>query len=70
MVINVGKSLYTIIYVLLAIIILMMVLSYFNIDLNPNENANIKLNRSAVFEGYNKINAANDITTLNAAMQN
>ena len=68
MVMNVGKSLYTIIYVLLAIIVLMMFLSYFNIDLKPDENANIKLNRSAIFEGYNKINAANDITTLNAVM--
>ena len=62
MFINVGKSLYTIIYVLFSIIILMMVLSYFNINLNPNENANIKLNRSAVFEGYGKVDAANDLT--------
>lgn len=59
---NVGKSLYTIIYVLLGIIILMMLLSYFNIDLKPNENAKIKLNRSAIFEGYNKVDAANDLT--------
>ena len=62
MFINVGKSLYTIIYVLFAIIILMMVLSYFNINLNPDENANIKLNRSAVFEGYGKVDAAKDLT--------
>jgi hypothetical protein len=62
MFINVGRSLYTIIYVLFAIIILMMVLSYFNIDLNPDENANIKLNRSAVFEGYGKVDAAKDLT--------
>ena len=68
--INVGKSLYTIIYVLLAIIVIMMFLSYFNINLGPNENKNLKLNRAAVFEGYNKINAANDLTTLNAVMQN
>jgi len=68
MFINVGKSLYSIIYVLLAIIVLMMFLSYFNIDLRPNENANIKLNRSAVFEGYNKLDAANDTTTLTALM--
>lgn len=64
---NVGKSLYTIIYVLLGIIILMMLLSYFNIDLKPNENAKIKLNRSAIFEGYNKVDAANDLT-LTAVM--
>jgi len=68
MFINVGTSLYTIIYVLFAIIILMMVLSYFNINLNPDENANIKLNRSAVFEGYGKVDAANDTTTLTALM--
>ena len=68
--INVGKSLYTIIYVLLAIIVIMMFLSYFNINLSHNENENLKLNRTAVFEGYNKINAANDLTTLNAVMQN
>lgn len=66
--INVGKSLYTIIYVLLAIIVIMMFLSYFNINLSPNENKNLKLNRAAVFEGYNKVNAANDLTTLNAVM--
>ena len=70
MAINVGKSLYTIIYVLLAIIVIMMFLSYFNINLSHNENENLKLNRTAVFEGYNKINAANDLTTLNAVMQN
>jgi hypothetical protein len=73
MFINVGKSLYTIIYVLLAIIVLMMFLSYFNIDLKPDEKTNIKLNRSAVFEGYNKnnsVNIANDITNLNALIQN
>ena len=64
---SVGKSLYTIIYVLLGIIILMMLLSYFNIDLKPNENAKIKLNRSAIFEGYNKVDAANDLT-LTAVM--
>jgi len=69
MFINVGKSLYTIIYVLFAIIIVMMVLSYFNINLNPNENANIKLNRSAIFEGYGKVDAAKDLT-LTAVMQN
>jgi hypothetical protein len=40
----------------------MMVLSYFNINLNPDENANIKLNRSAVFEGYGKVDAAKDLT--------
>ena len=68
--INVGKSLYTIIYVLLAIIVIMMFLSYFNINLSHNENENLKLNRTAVFEGYNKINAANDLTALNAVMQN
>ena len=67
---NVGKSLYSIIYVLLAIILIMMFLSYFNIDLKPDEKTNIKLNRRAVFEGYNKNNAANDITTLNALIQN
>ena len=66
--INVGKSLYTIIYVLLAIIVIMMFLSYFNINLSHNENKNLKLNRAAVFEGYNKINAVNDLTTLNAVM--
>lgn len=66
--INVGKSLYTIIYVLLAIIVIMMFLSYFNINLSHNENENLKLNRTAVFEGYNKINAANDLTALNAVM--
>ena len=67
MFINCSKSLYAIIYVLFAIIILMMVLSYFNINLNPDENANIKLNRSAVFEGYGKVDAANDLT-LTAVM--
>ena len=67
MFINCSKSLYTIIYVLLGIIILMMLLSYFNIDLKPNENAKIKLNRSAIFEGYNKVDAANDLT-LTAVM--
>jgi hypothetical protein len=64
MLINVGKSLYTIIYVLLAIIVIMLFLSYFNINLNSNENTNLKLNRSAVFEGYSKNNVANDITSL------
>jgi hypothetical protein len=68
MAINVGKSLYTIIYVLLGIIVLMMLLSYFNIDLKPEENINMKLNRSAIFEGYNKINSVNDITNLSAVM--
>ena len=67
MFINCSKSLYAIIYVLFAIIILMMILSYFNIDLKPNENAKIKLNRSAIFEGYNKVDAANDLT-LTAVM--
>ncbi len=62
MFINCSKSLYAIIYVLFAIIILMMILSYFSINLNPDENANIKLNRSAVFEGYGKVDAAKDLT--------
>ena len=68
MFINVGKSLYTIICVLLAIIVLMLFLSYFNIDLKAAEHTNIKLNRAAVFEGYNKNDLANDITNLNAVM--
>ena len=67
MFINCSKSLYAIIYVLFAIIILMMILSYFSINLNPDENANIKLNRSAVFEGYGKVDAAKDLT-LTAVM--
>jgi hypothetical protein len=52
MYLNFGKYLYTIIYVLIAIILVMMFLSYFNIDLNQNNNANIKLTRAAIFEGY------------------
>jgi hypothetical protein len=68
MFINVGKSLYTIIYVLLAIIVLMLFLSYFNIDLKTDEHKNIKLNRAAVFEGYNKNELVNDTITL--VMQN
>lgn len=64
MFINIGKSLYTIIYVLLSIIVLMLFLSYFNIDLKSDEHTNIKLNRAAVFEGYNKNELANDITIL------
>jgi len=52
MYLNFGKYLYTIIYVLIAIILVMVFLSYFNIDLNQNNNANIKLTRAAIFEGY------------------
>jgi hypothetical protein len=52
MYLNFGKYLYTIIYVLIALILVMMFLSYFNIDLNQNNNANIKLTRAAIFEGY------------------
>jgi len=52
MYLNFGKYLYTIIYVLIALILVMMFLSYFNIDLNQNKNANIKLTRAAIFEGY------------------
>jgi hypothetical protein len=58
MYLNFGKYLYTIIYVLIALILVMMFLSYFNINLNPTTNANIKLTRAAVFEGY-KHNANN-----------
>jgi hypothetical protein len=58
MYLNFGKYLYTIIYVLIALILAMMFLSYFNIDLKQNTNANIKLTRAAVFEGY-KHNANN-----------
>ena len=44
--------------------LVMMFLSYFNINLKPNTNANIKLTRVAVFEGYNKHNTNNDTDTL------
>ena len=70
---NFGKSLYTIIYILLATIAIMMLLSYFNIDLKENTNDKLTLSRAAVFEGYNKnnsVNIANDITNLNALIQN
>jgi hypothetical protein len=49
MYLNFGKYLYTIIYVLIALILAMMFLSYFNINLSPTTNANIKLTRAAVF---------------------
>ena len=69
--INFGKTLYTIIYVLIAIIASMLFLSYFNISLKSNitsdEKSNITLNRVAVFEGYGKnYNENNDI--INAIM--
>ena len=69
MYINVGKSLYTIIYVLLAIIAIMMLLSYFNIDLKADEHSNVKLTRKAVFEGYGK-STTNNSADLNVIMQN
>jgi uncharacterized membrane protein len=56
MYLNFGKYLYTIIYVLIALIIVMMFLSYFNINLNQSnsadDNVNLKLTRAAIFEGY------------------
>jgi hypothetical protein len=62
MYLNFGKYLYTIIYVLIALILVTMFLSYFNIDLNQNNSAdahaNLKLTRAAIFEGY-KHNANN-----------
>lgn len=64
MYLNFGKYYYTIIYVLIALMLVMMFLSYFNINLKPNTNANIKLTRVAVFEGYNKHNTNNDTETL------
>ncbi len=72
MFINIGKYLYTIIYVLLIIIISMMFLSYFNISFKPNNNANITLTRAAVFEGYNKNNNNNDddVVSGNFLLQN
>jgi len=63
MYLNFGKYLYTIIYVLIALILVMMFLSYFNINLSPTTNANIKLTRAAVFEGYK--HNANDNTDSN-----
>ena len=69
--INFGKTLYTIIYVLIAIIASMLFLSYFNISLKSNvisdEKSNITLNRVDGFEGYGKnYNENNDI--INAIM--
>jgi len=46
---NFSKLLPTIIFILFAVIASMMLLSYFNI--NMNDNSKIKLNRYAVFEG-------------------
>lgn len=67
MFIRINKYFYTIIYVLIALIITMMLLSYFNISLKSNDNSNIKLTRSAVFEGYSKNDTiVNDITNLSA----
>jgi hypothetical protein len=42
-----------------------MFLSYFNIDLNQNNNANLKLTRAAIFEGY-KHNANNANVNTNS----
>ena len=67
MFIRINKYFYTIIYVLIALIITMMLLSYFNISLKSNDNSNIKLTRAAVFEGYSKNDTiVNDITNLSA----
>ena len=44
-----GKLLPTIIYILIAVIVSMMLLSYFNINMNSNDG--LRLNRFAVFEG-------------------
>lgn len=50
---NLGKLLPTIIFILIAVITSMMLLSYFNI--NMNDNNGLKLNRHAVFEGNENI---------------
>ena len=44
-----GKLLPTIIYILIAVIVSMMLLSYFNINMNSNDS--LRLNRFAIFEG-------------------
>ena len=44
-----GKLLPTIIYILIAVIVSMMLLSYFNINMNSNDG--LRLNRVAIFEG-------------------
>jgi hypothetical protein len=65
---NFGKSLYTIIYILLATIAIMMLLSYFNIDLKENTNDKLTLSRAAVFEGYNKVDLDDDTAILSTLM--
>ena len=44
-----GKLLPTIIYILIAVIVSMMLLSYFNINMNSSDS--LRLNRFAIFEG-------------------
>jgi hypothetical protein len=44
-----GKLLPTIIYILIAVIVSMMLLSYFNINMNSSDT--LSLNRVAIFEG-------------------
>ena len=46
-----GKIIYIVSYLLIAIIISMLFLSYYKINLNVNEIGNANLNRVAVFEG-------------------
>jgi hypothetical protein len=46
-----GKIIYIVGYLLIAIIISMLFLSYYKINLNVNEIGNANLNRVAVFEG-------------------
>ena len=50
---NLGKLLPTIIFILIAVIASMMLLSYFNI--NMSDNNGLKLNRHAIFEGNENI---------------
>ena len=49
-----GKLLPTIIYILIAVIVSMMLLSYFNINMNSNDG--LRLNRVAIFEGNENMN--------------
>ena len=58
-----GKIIYVISYLLIAIIISMLFLSYYKINLNVNEIGNANLNRVAVFEGLDT-QRKDDMTNL------
>jgi hypothetical protein len=44
----------TIAFIIIAVLVSIILLSYFNINMNSDET--LKLNRFAIYEGYTKIN--------------